>query len=269
MKHIIPSDDWPESWKTSYHYDRLELYGDTSDPGYTCAYNNRRQQTLEMIRSVAKPDARILDVAAAQGNFTLALAELGYEVTWNDLREDLVEYVTRKYESGIVHYAPGNVFDLCFDKQFDVVLLTEIIEHVAHPDQFLQKISQLVKLGGHIILTTPNGNYFRNRLPKFSECADPSQFESVQFKPDADGHIFFLHSDEIESLAHRAGLRVVTSRPHTNPLTRGALKTRALMRILPDRLVQRIERLTASMPMSWQWRFSAGIAAVLEKPVAL
>jgi len=26
-----------------------------------------------------------------EGNFSLSLAELGYEVTWNELREDLVE----------------------------------------------------------------------------------------------------------------------------------------------------------------------------------
>lgn len=265
MKRVTPRRDWPESWRYSYHYDRLELYGDQSDPGYSYAYANRRLQTLELVKRVARPGARILDVAAAQGNFTLTLAELGYEVTWNDLRRELIGYVKEKYEYGNVHYAPGNVFGLVCD-DFDVVLLTEIIEHVAHPDQFLHKISQMVKPGGHIVMTTPNGSYFRNRLPRFSKCGDPAQFEAVQFKPDANGHIFFVHADEVEALARAARLSVVVCRPHTNLVTNGYLKTRLLLQLIPRPLVFQIERFTASLPEPWQWKVSTGMAVVMRKP---
>jgi 2-polyprenyl-3-methyl-5-hydroxy-6-metoxy-1,4-benzoquinol methylase len=40
---------------------------------------------------------------------------------------------------------------------FDAVLITEVIEHVAHPDEFLAKTAALVKPHGSIVLTTPNG----------------------------------------------------------------------------------------------------------------
>ncbi len=86
-----------------------------------------------MVRRSAPPGARILDVAAAQGNFTLTLAEPGYEVTWNDLRHELAEYVRLKHEHGVVHYLPGEIFGLDASEPFDVVLATEIVEHVAHP----------------------------------------------------------------------------------------------------------------------------------------
>lgn len=43
-----------------------------------------------------------------------------------------------------------------------VVLMTEIIEHVAHPDEFLTRIASLVRPGGWVIITTPNGGYWRN-----------------------------------------------------------------------------------------------------------
>lgn len=266
MKKPSPQQDWPESWKLSYHYDELELGDDRSDPGYTYAYAVRSQKTKQLLNEAGPAGGRILDVAAAQGNFTLSLAELGFRVTWNDLRAELIPYVQAKYERGEVHYAPGNVFDLAPDSPFDVVLLTEIIEHVAHPDEFLRKIADLVKPGGSVVLTTPNGGYFRNTLPKFSECADPTQYEARQFKPDADGHIFLLHQDEMESLAREAGLTLVSSAPHTNFLTNGYAKTRFLLKVIPRWAVFQIERLAAALPLSWQWKFSTGMAVLLRKP---
>ena len=238
-------------------------------PGYTYAYVNRREHTLGLIRQIAETGATVLDVAAAQGNFSLSLAEVGYEVTWNDLRAELADYVKLKYEHGILHFAPGNVFDLNIEVKFDIVLITEIIEHVAHPDEFLCKISQLVKPGGHIVMTTPNGQYIRNDLPKFSECADPSQFEGQQFKPNADGHIFLLHLDEIESLAQRANLRVKEISIFTNPLTNGHLKLEPLLKILPIAVVNSIERMTNSLPMRLRSKLCTGMAVLFQKPHSL
>ncbi|MDJ0703821.1 MAG: methyltransferase domain-containing protein [Leptolyngbyaceae cyanobacterium MO_188.B28] len=248
MRKISVQETWPDSWKYSYPYDLIEIYGDVTHRGYAYAYRNRQQQTLDLVQKFAHPGAKILDVAAAQGNFTLSLAELGYEVTWNDLREELADYVRLKWEYGIINYAPGNVFELCFDAYFDVILITEIIEHVAHPDDFLNKISQMLKPGGYIVMSTPNGEYFRNRLPKFSECSDPSQFESIQFKPNSDGHIFLLHLDEVESLARQAGLAVVETRLFNNSLTNGHMKLRPLLEYLPRHWVDTFEHLTNSAP---------------------
>jgi SAM-dependent methyltransferase len=136
------------------------------------------------------------------------LAEQGYHVTWNDLREEVAEYVRLKRESGTIRFAPGNVFDLEFRDTFDLVLATEVIEHIAHPDEFLAQLARMLKPRGYIVLTTPNGAYFRNRLPKFSDCPDPAVFEADQFKPDGDGHIFVLHPEELKILAVKAGPRL-------------------------------------------------------------
>jgi len=266
MKKIAFDDSWPESWKTSYAYDLLEIYGELSDRGYAYAYRNRQRRAIKAVRSVASPGARLLDLAAAQGNFSLLLAELGYQVTWNDLREELAGYVALKHETGVITYAPGNAFELEFDAAFDVVLMTEIIEHVAHPDEFLLKAAHLVKAGGHLVVTTPNGEYLRNPLPKFSECVDPERFESFQFKPNADGHIFLLHSDEINRLAQYAGLQVKSIELFTNPLTAGALGTRPLLRFLPRAVIAAVESITGSaMAAGWR-RLKTHMLVVFQRP---
>ena len=237
MNHVDFKAEWPESWQRSFAYDEMELYGNRRNPGYSYAYQERAEATFRLLDGVCAPGARILDIAAAQGNFTLRLAEKGYAVTWNDLRAELADYVRLKHEFGSVTYRPGNAFDLSFDSLFDAVLITEVIEHVAHPDDFLAKTAQLVKPGGYVIMTTPNGAYFRNPLPKFSETADPSVYEAEQFKPDADGHIFLLHQEELPRLAQAAGLEVRKVALMTNPLLKGALGLRYLLPLLPRTMV--------------------------------
>lgn len=266
MKRVYIEESWPETWKYSYPYDLQEIYGEIHHYGYVYSYQNRRRHTLQLIKEVLPKGASILDVAAAAGNFTLALAEMGYEVTWNDLREDLAGYVQLKHDKGIVHYAPGNAFELGFREQFDCVLITEIIEHVAHPDEFLQKVAAMVKPGGYVVMSTPNGRYFINDLPKFTDCPDPSVFESQQFKPNSDGHIFLLWPDEIGPLGSAAGLVLEKHECFANPLTAGHVKTELLLKRLPRSVVEFIENATSSLSTAVQYRVTTSSSTRYRKP---
>ncbi len=53
--------------------------------------------------------------------------------------------------------------DLPFiDNVFDNVVCSEVIEHVSDPNRVIQELSRVVKIGGKVILTTPN--YFALRF---------------------------------------------------------------------------------------------------------
>ncbi len=258
------SETWPESWRVSHRFDELEL-DDAQTVPYAESYRHRREVTLRLFHEFARGPARVLDVAAAQGNFSLALAELGYDVTWNDLREDLADYVRLKGSSEALKrltFCPGNFLDLDAPL-FDVVLAGEVIEHVAHPDHFLVALAAKLKPGGRLVLTTPNGAYFRNTLPKFSECADPSIYESVQFRPDADGHIFLLYPEELLEMAPKAGLRVVHLELFGNPLTEGHVKLHYVAPSLPRRWLRGVEQASRRLPNLLRRRVHAGMAACL------
>ena len=265
MKSVTPDGTWPESWNYCYRYDLQEVYGQIENYGYVYAYENRLNHAFALIEEVIPPGGRILDVAAAKGNLSLKLAERGYRVTWNDIREDLLDYVKLKYEHGDIRYAPGNIFDLRFDEPFDCVLAAEIIEHVAHPDEFLAKLSELVNPGGYIVVTTPNGAYFRNDLPRFSEFDDTSIFESDQFKPNADGHIFLLWKDEIVKLCNAAGLKVDRLEVFTSPLTSGHVKLEFILPLMPRKIVFSLESAVCKLPPRVKERLMVQTAVRLRK----
>ena len=265
MKYVIPQADWPESWKLSHSFDLQEVYGNVTNRGHAYAYERRFKITLDCIQEFLSVDSSIIDLAAGQGNFSLALAELGYTVTWNDLREDLADYVRLKHETGTINYIPGNVFELGLKECYNCVLITEIIEHVAHPDEFLANAAAIVKPGGFVVMSTPNGRYFRNNLPKFSECPDPSIFESGQFKPDADGHIFLLWPDEIKWLAQATNMKIRKLIYHTNPLTAGHVKLEILLKVLPKRVVMALERASQKLPLSLKLPLTTSTIAVFQK----
>jgi len=258
MKQPVPQSDWLESWRKSFACDRKEVFGDCSDPHYTIGYQNRLHHVVDLVKRHARPGGtKILDLAAAQGNYTLTLAEHGYDVMWNDIRAELADYVKLKYERGTVAYKVGNAFEIDVPECFDVVLALEIIEHVAHPDVFLQQTLRLVKPGGILIVSTPNGGYFRHHGPKFFECRDSSVYEEMQFKPDADGHIFCLNPAEAQQLARNAGLEVIEMALFNTVSTMGHLKLRYLH--LPTRIILAVERSAQWIPMRLREKICAAM----------
>ena len=259
--------NWPESWIHSYRRDLDSIYPCGRQRGDRVSYRNRFAHAIDLLLDATDPGGRLLDVGAAQGNFTIVAAELGYAVVWNDLRTDLSGYVRLKTARTDIEFLPGNLFDLPenLNGTFDAVLATEIIEHVAHPDAFLRRLSDLLAPRGVIVLTTPNGEYFRNTLPRFSACDDPAKYEGMQFQPHADGHIFLLHPDEWGPLAASAGLTVRSLQFFNNPLTSGYLGTRQLLPHIPLGLVGALEGLTEHLPRALAERLNTHAAVVLSR----
>ena len=267
MKYLAFNESWNSSIKALYEYDQLEIFQPITRKmrHYQLPYLNRREMVLTFFKKNCSHVKSVIDVGAAQGNFSLSLAEEGYRVTWNDIRFEIVDYVKEKYEFGEINFLTGNIFDLDSENKFDCVLITEIIEHVAHPDLFLARCKELLSPQGLIIMTTPNGKYFRNKLPKFSECSDPSFYESIQFKPDSDGHIFLLHPDEIYKLALSCNLRVSEFNFFNNFISSGHLKTRYIFKIFPNAFISFLEVISRKLPPIFSAKIHAQAFVVLNQ----
>jgi 2-polyprenyl-6-hydroxyphenyl methylase/3-demethylubiquinone-9 3-methyltransferase len=185
-------------------------YGPAWPPSYAAFGRLRVLTALE--RALSLKPRRVLEVAAGDGALSACLAARGISVAVNDLRTENLESAIANFESkDSMTVLPGNLFDL--DPRatglFDLVIATEVVEHVAHTDKFLRHLARFLTPDGRIFLTTPNGSYFRNGLPTYSMIEDFDALELEQFQPDADGHLFLITPNELRSLAHNAGLRSI------------------------------------------------------------
>lgn len=97
---------------------------------------------------------KLLDAGCGTGLFSEYACRRGAEVTSMDVGEGLLAEVAKKCESTRV---VGDVQALPFeDSAFEVVLCTEVIEHVASPMQGVAELARVLQPGGVLVLTTPN-----------------------------------------------------------------------------------------------------------------
>jgi len=74
--------------------------------------------------------------------------------------------IKEKYQYGEIDYM-GNVWDIDEDNEvFDVILCTEVLEHIAYPIETIKEFSRLLKTGGKLILTAPS-NCLRHMDPYY------------------------------------------------------------------------------------------------------
>lgn len=189
----------PHGWK----------FGKRYAPSYPAF--GRMRSLLAIYDALSLQPRSVLEVAAGGGGLSATLAQNGCEVIANDLLAEDLKQVMKEYLSeGKVKIAGGNLFDLSLEilGQFDLVIACEVIEHVAHPRDLLRHLKTFLAPGGRLLLTTPNGDYFRNTLPTYSEIVDENELEARQFSPDADGHLFLLTPDELRETSASVGLHV-------------------------------------------------------------
>lgn len=118
----------------------------------------------------------LLDVGARKSHYTIGL---GASIYLLDIpRQTAVQHqldlgVTheilgqlRRHRSNVAGYVVGDFLETSLpDRSFDVVTLVEVIEHVDEDARFIAQAFRLLKPGGVLYITTPNGATVPNRNP--------------------------------------------------------------------------------------------------------
>jgi len=239
-------------------------FGSGWPPSYW-AYG-RMRALIALIEATALKPSSVLEVAAGDASMSAHLAAKGCRVAANDYRKENLEEAVRSFTNcRNIQLWPGNLFDLdpAATGLFDLVVACEIVEHVAHTVDFLVQLKRFVAPGGHILLTTPNGAYFRNKLPTHSEIKDFSALESQQFKPDADGHLFLITPAEMRTLAAAAGLALERMTLWGTPPITGHLHLSRLASKSACWACYHLERLCQKLPFAFKERVCVNFSAVL------
>lgn len=78
-------------------------------------------------------------------------------------------------------YQKGSAENFSFDRKFDVVFASELIEHLSNPGAFLACAANHLKEDGRLILTTPNAFNFMNIVLKFFNDEPPVNSDHTMY----------------------------------------------------------------------------------------
>jgi len=102
----------------------------------------------------SKLPIRICDLGCGRGWLSDILSRFG-SVTGVDFSSEAIKIAKVKYPH--VEFIQANALEFTTDYSFDIVVSSEVIEHIEDQNRYLQTAAQILKPGGFIIITCPNG----------------------------------------------------------------------------------------------------------------
>ena len=111
----------------------------------------------EQVDSYGAESPKVLDVGCGNGIISIALGSLGYQVTGIDIDPDSIEFAKKNNPYDNVDFVVMNVEDELLNEKFDIVICSEVIEHLYQPTKFLMHIREKIRPGGMVIITVTNG----------------------------------------------------------------------------------------------------------------
>ena len=154
-------------------------YGNLEQDPYV---RKRLQQYLAYIIDHIAHETTILDVGGYMGDMLLLLSQncdkhfIYHLVDFDDKALEIAEQ--RGAYTYKVHFDTESIDKYFPGKQFDVILCTEVLEHLLDPHRHLAKIKELLQDNGLCIISLPNENSIFHRLMSVIGCGvDQCAFE--------------------------------------------------------------------------------------------
>jgi 2-polyprenyl-3-methyl-5-hydroxy-6-metoxy-1,4-benzoquinol methylase len=176
----------------------------------------RMVRTLRIVSQTVLPGAKVLDLGAYFGNFSVMLANAGFQTTALDSYHEYGECFTpvldvfRRHGVEVITDLPD--VESKNHPGYDAVLLMGVIEHIPHtPRGLLEGIKKVLKPGGILVLDTPNLAYIynRQRLMRGESVFPPIQSQYWTEVPFEGHHREFTRA-EIEWMLQAAGFDVIS-----------------------------------------------------------
>jgi 2-polyprenyl-3-methyl-5-hydroxy-6-metoxy-1,4-benzoquinol methylase len=117
---------------------------------------------------------RILDVGCGNGAIAGRLIDDGFDVYGIDASETGVNVSSKKHPCSffVQDILSEQLPDELLDFHFDVVISTEVIEHIYAPRSYMKLIRNILASGGVLIISTPYHGYLKNLVMALTNKLD-------------------------------------------------------------------------------------------------
>jgi len=162
---------------------------------------------VEILRGLGREpaDVSVLDVGCGNGSLSLPIASLGCQVMGVDVDPGSVEHARQ------VNSFPNARFELVdgdrlhLGEQFDLVVCSEVLEHLHDPMPLIRAIADVMEPDGLAIITVPNGQGLRELLGRIENLMKDTlglrpalrQLRRLAGMPDADEKCL-MHTSNVE-----------------------------------------------------------------------
>jgi SAM-dependent methyltransferase len=152
-----------------------------------------RKRVQRWSRHFTQPGSA-LEIGCGDGFMLDALRSLGWSVTGTERTDQMSRFAREHF--GITVYSEDSS-GLPKDDRYDMIILFQVLEHLANPVQEINRYRQLLKPGGRIVIGVPNFTSWQSRY------AGPNWFHL-----DVPRHLFHHSPESMQALAKAAGLAI-------------------------------------------------------------
>jgi 2-polyprenyl-3-methyl-5-hydroxy-6-metoxy-1,4-benzoquinol methylase len=150
----------------------------------------------------------ICDLGCGTGYLASRLGALGYRVTGVDASERLLAVAVEHCASERVSFQRAIFGEESLERLappggFDLVISSDVVEHLFHPNSLMEAASSVLKPGGCLVLGTPYHGYLKNLA--ISILGKWDEHHGVHWD---GGHIKFYSVRTLENLVRGAGFTV-------------------------------------------------------------
>jgi len=170
--------------------------------------NYLHKRVIEILED--EPRVKLLELGTGGGSLAKQIKDKGFEVMTQDIDEGRFQY---KHE---IEFRQGDLNQgLPFeDRSFGCVVILEVIEHLQNPYFVLREINRVLKVGGILLLSTPNILNLQSRFRFLFEGTydyfrePPLELSNSPKHGFFDIHLFAYKYPELEYILFDTGFNI-------------------------------------------------------------
>lgn len=141
--------------KGAYHWAQISWHPIKRRAFVAARYRNVLNLVLQSSKTQLK-GKKILDLGCGDGVLSCLLGKLGADVFGIDYSFEALRFGKKYTNRYGIKLQRGSAYDLPFkDSSFDIVVSSDVIEHVENYRQFLIEMNRVTKGNGTVVISTP------------------------------------------------------------------------------------------------------------------